>query len=129
MYIDKNGNIIYKYDKICLIPFWEYIPFRDLLFFIDEIVIGFGYYVPLDKFTTSVTSIGTFTTPIFYKMKLLKKSLFVIPKVFIRYSVPFKNKGFWIPSFKGMTAKVISLRLLQEAQIIFSYPLNLVEIR
>ena len=50
-------------------------------------------------------------------MRLLQKSLFVIPEVFIGNPESFKNKDFWIPVFTGMTAKAICLILLQEALI------------
>ena len=51
-------------------------------------------------------------------MRLLQKSLFVIPEVFIGNPVFFKTKDFWIPAFAGMTAKAISSILLQEPHIV-----------
>jgi hypothetical protein len=48
-------------------------------------------------------------------MRLLKKSLFVIPEVFIGNPVFFRTKNFWIPAFAGMTAKAMSSILLHEA--------------
>ena len=38
-----------------------------------------------------------------YHERLLQKSLFVIPEVFIGNPVFFKTKDFWIPAFAGMT--------------------------
>ncbi|MBI5194876.1 MAG: phosphate ABC transporter substrate-binding protein [Nitrospirae bacterium] len=50
--------------------------------------------------------------------RLLQKSLFVIPEVFIGNPVFFKIKDFWIPAFAGMTAKRIPSILLQAALLI-----------
>jgi hypothetical protein len=49
-------------------------------------------------------------------MRLLQKSLFVIPEVFIGNPVFFKIKDFWIPAFAGMTTIAILSILLQEAR-------------
>jgi hypothetical protein len=58
--------------------------------------------------------------------RLLQKSLFVIPEVFIGNPATvgyptwcpifFKIKDFWIPAFAGMTTIAILYILLQEAQ-------------
>jgi hypothetical protein len=50
-------------------------------------------------------------------LRLLQKSLFVIPEVFIGNPVFFKTKDFWIPAFAGMTAKAISSIQLREAPL------------
>ncbi len=37
------------------------------------------------------------------QLRLLQKSVFVIPEVFIGNPVFFRIKDFWIPAFAGMT--------------------------
>ncbi len=55
-------------------------------------------------------------------VRLLQKSVFVIPEVFIGNPVFFKIKDFWIPAFAGMTTIAILSILLQEAHVKKVFP-------
>lgn len=66
--LDKNGNVSYVYDKIHLVPFGEYVPLRNILFFVDKIASGIGDYVPGDKYVKANTLFGSFGTFICYEI-------------------------------------------------------------
>lgn len=66
--LDKDGNISYRYDKIHLVPFGEYVPIKKLLFFIDKLVVGVGDYMPGDGYKKAATPFGTFSTLICYEI-------------------------------------------------------------
>jgi apolipoprotein N-acyltransferase len=66
--LDKNGNVSFKYDKIHLVPFGEYIPLRSIFFFIDKIVAGIGDYASGDKYIKAQTVFGSFGTFICYEI-------------------------------------------------------------
>jgi apolipoprotein N-acyltransferase len=66
--LDKNGNISYVYDKIHLVPFGEYVPLRNLLFFIEKITYGIGDYTSGQNYVSAVTPFGNFGTLICYEI-------------------------------------------------------------
>jgi apolipoprotein N-acyltransferase len=68
--LTKDGTVSYSYDKIHLVPFGEYVPLRNVLFFIDKLVVGIGDFLPGDSYTKAVTPFGSFGTPICYEITL-----------------------------------------------------------
>ena len=41
-----GGEVVGKYDKVHLVPYGEYVPFRNLCPFLDKLVVGVGDFVP-----------------------------------------------------------------------------------
>jgi len=66
--LGKDGKITYTYDKIHLVPFGEYIPLKNFLFFIDKLVVGVGDYVEGRNYYTAETPFGDFATLICYEV-------------------------------------------------------------
>lgn len=66
--LNPAGKTVYRYDKIHLVPFGEYVPLRNVLFFIDKIVAGIGDYVPGDEYIKAKTDFGRFATLICYEI-------------------------------------------------------------
>lgn len=66
--LDKEGKTVYQYDKIHLVPFGEYIPLKNVLFFMDKLVTGIGDYVPGDVYLQAKTNFGNFGTLICYEI-------------------------------------------------------------
>jgi apolipoprotein N-acyltransferase len=66
--LNRNGKVIYSYDKIHLVPFGEYIPLKNILFFIGRLVEGIGTYVPGNTYDSAHTTIGTFPVVICYEL-------------------------------------------------------------
>ena len=44
--ISPGGEIVGKYDKVHLVPYGEYVPFRNLCPFLEKLVVGVGDFVP-----------------------------------------------------------------------------------
>lgn len=66
--LDKNGNISFVYDKIHLVPFGEYVPLRDVFFFINKLVAGIGDYIPGEQLLKAHTEYGSFGNFICYEI-------------------------------------------------------------
>jgi len=63
-----DGKPTFIYDKIHLVPFGEYVPFRKLLFFVDKLVVGIGDYVPGEHYIRAETPDGSFGVFICYEI-------------------------------------------------------------
>jgi apolipoprotein N-acyltransferase len=66
--LDAGGELTYTYDKIHLVPFGEYVPLKELLFFIDKVVVGIGDYVPGERYVRAETPHGEFATLVCYEI-------------------------------------------------------------
>jgi apolipoprotein N-acyltransferase len=51
--LDPAGKVVSRYDKIRLVPFGEYVPMKDLLFFAGKLVEQVGDFAPGVQYTIS----------------------------------------------------------------------------
>ncbi len=66
--LSPTGKTLYTYDKIKLVPFGEYIPLKDVLGFIDKIVVSIGEFIKGNSRNVAKTPFGTFATLICYEI-------------------------------------------------------------
>ncbi|MBF0338021.1 MAG: apolipoprotein N-acyltransferase [Nitrospirae bacterium] len=66
--LSPTGKTLYTYDKIKLVPFGEYIPLKDVLGFIDKLVVSIGEFIKGNNRNVAKTPFGTFATLICYEI-------------------------------------------------------------
>jgi apolipoprotein N-acyltransferase len=49
-FLSPEGKLLDKYDKISLVPFGEYVPYKKILFFVDKITTAVGELEPGDRY-------------------------------------------------------------------------------
>ena len=65
--VAETGDIEAKYDKRHLVPFGEYVPLRSIFFFLDQLVVGIGDFVPGKSETVFHGPFGRFSVLICYE--------------------------------------------------------------
>ncbi|MBF0456811.1 MAG: apolipoprotein N-acyltransferase [Nitrospirae bacterium] len=68
MVLAPGGKFLSVYDKIHMVPFGEYVPLRNVLFFIDRLVTGIGDFTRGSSLTVVRTPLGDFAAPICYEI-------------------------------------------------------------
>jgi len=66
--LDETGKVAFTYDKIHMVPFGEYVPLRNILFFINKLVSGIGDYTPGNRYVRAHIQSGDFASLICYEM-------------------------------------------------------------
>ena len=65
--VGETGEILAKYDKRHLVPFGEYVPLRPIFFFLDQLVVGIGDFLPGKGDTVFRGPFGRFSVLICYE--------------------------------------------------------------
>ena len=65
--LSPSGEQVSRYDKIHLVPFGEYVPLKDLLFFAESLVRNVGDFTPGSEFTISTIDGHRISTTICYE--------------------------------------------------------------
>jgi apolipoprotein N-acyltransferase len=65
--LNPNGDVVSRYDKMHLVPFGEYIPFKRLLFFADSLTRQVGDFAPGTEYTISTLDGHRLSTGICYE--------------------------------------------------------------
>ena len=65
--LDPMGNQVSRYDKMHLVPFGEYVPFKQLLFFAESLTRQVGEFLPGNDYTISSLDGHRISTAICYE--------------------------------------------------------------
>jgi apolipoprotein N-acyltransferase len=66
--LSSTGELLSQYDKIHLVPFGEYVPFKKVLFFIDKLVTAIGEVLPGKTYTVMPFDERPFSTVICFEI-------------------------------------------------------------
>jgi apolipoprotein N-acyltransferase len=65
--VSPSGELVSRYDKIHLVPFGEYVPFPNLLFFAESMTRQVGNFTPGTEYTLSALDGNRISTAICYE--------------------------------------------------------------
>src|SRR5207244_1927475 len=65
--LDPHGDQVSRYDKMHLVPFGEYVPFKRFLFFVESLTRQVGEFVPGTEYTISPMDGHKISTAICYE--------------------------------------------------------------
>lgn len=66
--LSPQGEIVAQYDKMHLVPFGEYVPFKKLLFFVDKLVTAIGEVIPGQTYTVMPFQDAPFSSVICFEI-------------------------------------------------------------